>query len=103
MKKQITKDAVYAVSDGVVARKIENEIILIPIDIDIRDKESELFALNPAAQVIWKRLNGKKSLKDIIADLVAEFDSPAGVIEKDVIALVKELLKRKLLVKVSKN
>ena len=103
MKKQITKDAVYAVSDGVVARKIENEIILIPIDIDIRDKESELFALNPAAQVIWKRLKGKKSLKDIIADLTAEFNSPAGVIEKDVIALVKELLKRKLLVEVSKN
>ena len=60
MKKQITKDAVYAASDGVVARKIENEIILIPIDMDIRDKENELFTLNPTAQVIWKRLNGKE-------------------------------------------
>ena len=103
MKKQITKDAVYAVPNDVVARKIKNEIILIPIDIDIRKKENELFALNPAAQVIWKRLKGKKSLKDIIADLTVEYNSPAGVIEKDVIALVKELLKRKLLVKVPKN
>jgi hypothetical protein len=103
MKKHITKDAVYAVSDGVVARKIENEIILIPIDIDIRVKENDLFTLNPAAQVIWKRLKGKKSLKDIIADLTVEYNSPVGVIEKDVIALVKELLKRKLLVKVSKD
>jgi len=103
MKKHFTKDAVYAVSDGVVARKIENEIILIPINIDIREKENDLFTLNPAAQVIWRRLKGKKSLKDIIADLSAEFNSPARVIEKDVIALVKELLKRKLLVKVPKN
>jgi hypothetical protein len=103
MKKHITKDAVYAVSDGVVARKIENEIILIPIDIDICTKENDLFTLNPAAQVIWKRLNGKKSLKNIIAELTAEFNSPAGVIENDVIALVKELLKKKLLVIVSKN
>ena len=103
MKEQFTRDAVYAVSEDVVARKIENEIALIPIDMDIRDKENKLFTLNPAAQVIWKRLNGKKSLRDIIADLTAEFNAPAGVIEKDVIALVEELLKRKLLVKVSKD
>ena len=103
MKKHITGDAVFAVSDDVVARKVENEIILIPIWIDIRGKENDLFTLNPAAQVIWKRLNGKKSLNDIISDLMVEYNSPAGVIEKDVIALVKELLKRKLLVKVSKN
>ena len=103
MKEQFTRDAVYAVSEDVVARKIENEIALIPIDMDIRDKENKLFTLNPAAQVIWKRLNGKKSLRDIIADLTAEFNAPAGVIEKDVIALVKELLKRKLLVTVLKN
>jgi hypothetical protein len=103
MKTKNTPDAVYAVSDGVVAREIENEIILIPIEIDIRDKKNDLFFLNPTAQAIWKRLNGGKSLKDIIADLTAEYNSPAGVIEKDVIALVKELLKRKLLLEVSKN
>ena len=103
MKEQFTRDAVYAVSEDVVARKIENEIALIPIDMDIRDKENKLFTLNPAAQVIWKRLNGKKSLRDIIADLTAEFNAPAGVIEKDVIALVEKLLKRKVLVEVSKN
>lgn len=100
MKQKFSKDSFYAASEDVVARKIENEIILIPIDMDIRDKENQLYTLNSAAQVIWKRLNGRKSLRDIIADLTVEFSAPAKVIEKDVIALVKELLKRKLLVMV---
>lgn len=103
MKTQITPDAVYAVSDDVVARKIEKEIILIPIKADTHDRENEIYTLNFSAQVIWKRLNGKKSLKKIIADLTTEFNSPAEVIEKDTIALVKELLKRKLLIVVSKT
>ena len=103
MKQQFSKDSFYAASEDVVARKIENEIILIPIDMDIHDKENQLYTLNSAAQVIWKRLNKGKSLRDIIADLTVEFSAPAKVIEKDVIALVMELLKRKLLVKVSKN
>ena len=100
MKQQFSKDSFYAASEDVVARKIENEIILIPIDMDFRDKENQLYTLNSAAQVIWKRLNKGKSLRDITADLAAEFSAPAKVIEKDVIALVKELLKRKLLVMV---
>lgn len=100
MKQKFSKDSFYAASEDVVARKIENEIILIPVDMDIRDKENQLFTLNSAAQVIWKRLNKGKSLRDIIADLTVEFSAPAKVIEKDVIALVKELLKRKLLVMV---
>jgi len=100
MKQQFSKDSFYAASEDVVARKIENEIILIPIDMDFRDKENQLYTLNSAAQVIWKRLNKGKSLRDITADLTAEFSAPAKVIEKDVIALVKELLKRKLLVMV---
>jgi|PlaIllAssembly_1097288.scaffolds.fasta_scaffold772643_1 UDP-N-acetyl-D-mannosaminuronate dehydrogenase len=100
MKQQFSKDSFYAASEDVVARKIENEIILIPVDMDIRDKENQLYTLNSAAQVIWKRLNKGKSLRDIIADLTVEFSAPAKVIEKDVIALVKELLKRKLLVMV---
>jgi len=100
MKQQFSKDSFYAASEDVVARKIENEIILIPIDMDIHDKENQLYTLNSAAQVIWKRLNKGKSLRDIIADLTVEFSAPAKVIEKDVIALVKELLKRKLLVMV---
>jgi hypothetical protein len=101
MNKQITTDAVYAVSDNVVARKIEDDIILIPVEADICHRESEVYTLNPTAQIIWKKLDGKRRLKDIAADLTAEFNSPAGVIKKDVVSLVKELLKRKLLVEVS--
>ena len=46
---------------------------------------------------IWKRLDGKKSLKTIIDELVAEFEAPKEEIEKDVLGLTEELLKRQML------
>ena len=101
MKTKITPDAVYAESDGVVAREIENEIILIPFASRADDTENEPYILNTTGQTIWQKLDGIKSLKDIVADLTAEFKAPAGEIEKDVKGFVQKLLKRKLLVKVS--
>jgi hypothetical protein len=101
MKTEITPDAVYAVSDGIVSREIENEIILIPCAFPTNDTENEPYILNTTGQIIWQKLDGIKSLNDIVAELTAEFKTPAKEIEKDVKEFVKKLLKKKLLVKVS--
>jgi len=42
----INRDSVYAVSDDVVAREIEGEIIIVPLVAGIGDLEDELFTLN---------------------------------------------------------
>ena len=101
MKTQMVPDAVYAVSDVVIAREIEDEIILIPLPSDLLDQEKGLYTINPAGQAIWRRLDGVNRLKDIVKDLSAEYNIPTGQMEKDVHAFVKEMLKRKLLVLVS--
>ena len=101
MKKRVTLDAVYAASEDVVARKIEGDIIIIPCASGSDDAEHELYTLNPAGQAVCQRLDGSKSLKEIVSELTAEFKSPAGEIEKDVVALVRKLLKRKMLVEIS--
>jgi len=58
------------------------------------------FTLNETGRAIWERLDGKKSLKDVVADLSQEFDAKKGEIEMDVIGLVEELVKRKMVVEV---
>ena len=48
-------------------------------------------------------LNGKRSLKDVVKDLSLDFEGSLEDIEKDVIGLVEELLKRKMVVEVRKD
>ena len=94
-------DSVYAPSENIVARKIEGELIIVPLVAGIGDLEDELFSLNETGKAIWDRLDGKKRLKDVLGELSAEFEAPAGEIEKDLIGLVDELSRRKLLVEVA--
>jgi hypothetical protein len=93
-------DAVYAPSEDIVARSIEGELIIVPLVAGIGDLEDELYTLNETGKAIWDRLDGKKSLKDVLGELSAEFEAPVEEIEKDLIGLVEELLRRKILIEV---
>jgi len=65
-------NAVYVVSDEVVAREIEGELIIVPLTSNVGDMEDELYTLNETGKVIWQRLDGKTSLNDLIARLSDE-------------------------------
>lgn len=93
-------DAVYAPSEDIVARSIEGELIIVPLVAGIGDLEDELYSLNETGKAVWDRLDGKKSLEEVLAELSAEFEAPAREIEKDLIGLVDELVRRRILVAV---
>jgi coenzyme PQQ biosynthesis protein PqqD len=94
-------EKVYAPSDKIVAREIEGELIIIPLAAGIGDMEDELFTLNDTGKAIWKRLDGKNSLKMITDELASEFEAPREEIEKDVLGLTQELVKRQMLSEVN--
>jgi len=98
MEIEVDLNRVYIPSEDVVARVIENEIIIVPLVAGIGDMEDEIYTLNETGRSIWEKLDGKKQLKDVVSELVPEFDSPLKEIEADVIGFVQELLKRKMLV-----
>ena len=100
METKVCLDTVYVPSEGVVAREIEGELIIVPLLAGIGDMEDELFTLNETGRAIWKRLDGKRNLKQVVEELSAEFETPAGEIERDVVGFVEELLKRGMLVEV---
>jgi len=93
-------DAVYAPSEDIVARSIEGELIIVPLVAGIGDLEDELYTLNETGKAVWDRLDGKKKLKEVLAELSAEFDAPAGEIEKDLMGLVGELVRRKIVAEI---
>lgn len=94
----IRKEAVYVPSEDIVAREIEGEIIIVPLAAGIGDMEDELYALNETGKAIWKLLDGQESLEGVIAVLSRDFDATPGEIEGDVLGLVEELVKRRMLV-----
>ena len=100
---KVSLDATYAPSENIVSREIEGETLIVPLVSGIGDMEDELFTLNETGVAIWGRLDGQKSLKNVIADLSVEFDTLVEEIEEDVIGFVKELVKRGMVIEISKS
>jgi hypothetical protein len=91
-------DAVCMPSEDVVAREIEGELIIVPLVAGIGDTEDDLYTMNETGKAIWTCLDGNRTLRVVSTELAAEFDAPPGEIEKDVLGLMTELLRRKMVV-----
>jgi hypothetical protein len=98
MSKKISFSTKYTPSENVVARDVQGEFIIIPITSGVGDQEDEIFTMNETGRAIWDRLDGKRALKDVVTVLCEEFEAPLEKIEKDVLGLAEELLKRKMIV-----
>jgi hypothetical protein len=94
-------NTVYRMSEDIAAREVQEELIIVPLVPGIGDMDDELFVLNDAGMAIWDRLDGKRTLKEIVEELSAEFVAPRGEIEEHVTLFVKELLMRRLIIEVS--
>lgn len=101
METRVNLESIYAISEDVVAREIEGEMLIVPLVSGIGDMEDELFNLNETGKVIWKHLDGQKSLKEVVKELSGEFEAPEEEIGQDVKGFMEELLKRGMVVEVS--
>ena len=88
--------AVYLISDGVVAREIQGEFIVIPTSAEVIGEDDSLFTLNETGRAVWSLINGRRSIQEIIHMLQDEFDVSRDEIEADVCGLFLELKQRKL-------
>jgi hypothetical protein len=90
----VTEADIYRVSDEVVVREIEGEIIIVPLSGGLGDMEDALYSLNETGRSIWMRLDGQRSVSDIVSELTAEFEADHDEIEADVVGLLTELKSR---------
>ena len=96
----ISQNTIYAVSDDVVAREIEGEIIIVPLVAGIGDLEDELFTLNETGKAIWELLDGRRSLQEVARELSEKYAAEPEKIQTDVLGLVGELLRRGMVIEV---
>ena len=100
---EIRMEAAYIPSEDVVAREIEGELIIVPLAAGIGDLEDELYTLNETGKVLWARLDGKSTLRELARGLAEEYEAPPGEIEEDVRGLVAELVRRRMLVEAGRR
>jgi hypothetical protein len=81
----------YRRNDDVLTRRIADETLLVPLRGRLADMQS-LFALDPVAEFIWQRLDGRHTLAQIGAALVEAFAVQADEAEADLREFVAALV-----------
>lgn len=84
-------DPVYARNPDFVQRDVAGECLLVPIRRGAGAPNS-IYVLNETAASLWKGLDGRATLSAVVDKLHGEFDVERAVLEKDVAALVADLL-----------
>jgi hypothetical protein len=76
--------------DNIVARKIADEVVLVPIRHKLGEVEC-IYTLNEVAAHIWERIDGKRSLKALRDSLLEGFDVGEPQAQEDLITLIDQL------------
>lgn len=97
METKIDIDQIYATSDDVVAREVQGEFIIVPITSGVGNLDGQIFSMNKTARAVWDKLDGKKSVANIIDLLLHEFDASRETITDDCLGIMRELLRRKMI------
>jgi len=79
----------YAKESSIVARKIADEIILVPVRKNVGDLES-IYTLNEVGAKIWELIDGKKKIKNIRDEILEEFDATEEQVNNDLQEFIKK-------------
>lgn len=79
---------VYKRVEGVVARKILDEVLLVRVSGRLADLE-EVLSLNETGAFIWERLDGAADLASISRDVAAAFNVSPDEASRDVAEFVE--------------
>ena len=94
---EIDKNLKYRLTENVVSREIEGEIIIVPLTAGIGDAEDDLFSLNETGKAVWGYLDGTHSVQEIIDLLEKKYESDRNGITDDVTGFLSELLSRQII------
>ena len=81
---------IYRKDDSTVARRIEDEIILVPIRQSVADLQS-IYTLNEIGAHIWEQIDGQRTASDILALVVEQFEVTEEEAQKDLTEFIQQL------------
>ena len=94
-------DQVYQKDPNIIFREIGGEVILVPIKQNVRDLENT-FALNETAAFAWEKLDGVRTLGEILTLIIAEYEVGQEEAQDDLLELVAQLIEAGALVEANR-
>ena len=77
-------------AETVLAQRVGDEMVLL-------DMSDEMYlGLNDTAALMWEQLAAGKTAGEAVAAVLAEYDVDEATVQADLVALVEDLLSRKL-------
>jgi Coenzyme PQQ synthesis protein D (PqqD) len=90
----------YVRNQEVVCRKIENELIIVPIRSGVGDLNS-LYTLNPVGSVLWDFMTEGHTVGEMVERICDEFEVTDVQAEQDIETFLDSLLEEKLVLSVA--
>jgi hypothetical protein len=90
MAPELALDDQLVVTADVVSRDLDGETVILNLDTGL------YFGLDAVGTTIWNRLRGASSLRDVLNDVLAEYDVVADVAAADLLRLAGELVSKGL-------
>ncbi|MCG8638896.1 MAG: PqqD family protein [Desulfobacterales bacterium] len=95
---KIQINTAYIPSDKIIARTIEDDLVLVPIESDTVNFDHSLYSLTPTGKEIWQRLSPETTVEQMCRTLASEYDESYETILKDTLELLNDLLDKGLIV-----
>jgi hypothetical protein len=90
MAPRLTLDDRLVVAPDVVSRDLEGETVILNLDSGV------YFGLDAVGTTIWNRLRERSSLRDVLSDVLLEYDVPVDVATTDLLRIAGELVSKGL-------
>ena len=84
--------SVLSHSPTIVTRKTGSEYVLVPVSNNIAEMDS-VYTLNETGAFIWEQIDGKRTIKELIAAMINEYDIDEETAMKDVFSFIENLSK----------
>ena len=91
----VSKDSKYIASENYILRKVAGTYALISVGANIANFNGYV-QLNETAAFLWKELETPKTVGELTAALLAEFDVSEEEAEKDVTEFLEQLIRENM-------
>lgn len=86
----------YRRNQQIVSRKIEGELIIVPIRRGVGDLNS-LYTLNPVGSVLWDFMSEGHTIAEMVERICDEFEVTAAQARQDIEVFLDSLMEEKLI------
>ena len=83
-------EEIYRHHDSIVSRRIEDEVILVPIRRNVADLES-IYVLSEVGAHIWEQIDGRRTTAEILPLILEEFEVSEEEAQKDLTEFMQQL------------